>query len=145
MLNADITDNWTRDTYSIFAEVEEELTENKQSHAVDIYIHEKNVILKAVEQPESFYPDEPITLTIAATRVDGSPVQDNKNPIQLHVNNFSYGGVFNENGLVKFSFTYPIIEELNVSCNYLDVFKTFPPISPPKDVDLLQLIFNTKM
>lgn len=106
---------------------EEYATGEKQSSNAWITLHKNNIIINAATTP--FQPGKLFTSNITIQKLDGSPIQDDKNYVELHFNDYVYYSLLNEKGIATFAFLLPNrIQNAYFFCKYLDVRKDLNPI-----------------
>jgi len=70
---------------TILAVVEEELTGLKQNSSAQVNLHREKYQIQGIDTPYSYHPGKPVTIKLVVKNLDGSPVQDTKNPVTLTV------------------------------------------------------------
>ncbi|XP_055840284.1 CD109 antigen isoform X8 [Episyrphus balteatus] len=70
---------------TILAIVEEELTGLKQNSTGTVNLHREKYQIEGIDTPYTYYPGKPVTIKLVVKNLDGSPVQDTKNPVTLTV------------------------------------------------------------
>lgn len=114
--------------YIITAIVQEKLTGNAHNSTVTIVLHKSNLIIDPINPPQVYYPGKPLIYIIAIKKLDGSPIQDKKNPVMLQIGEFKFSSVIDSKGLALFNFTLQTLDYLKVTVNYEDNFKELDSI-----------------
>lgn len=70
---------------TITAVVEEELTGLKQNSTASVNLHREKYQIQGVNTPYTYNPGKPVIINLVVKNLDGSPVQDTKNPVTLTV------------------------------------------------------------
>ncbi|KAJ9580500.1 hypothetical protein L9F63_024322, partial [Diploptera punctata] len=122
--------------------VEEALTGRKQNTTFEVSLHKFNYKLEIINSAEYFKPGLMHTVHIQVSHYDGSPVQDQKNPVIVKYGfSFNFGeNVYKEeeytlstDGLVEVNIYPPTNSNetaLTVSAKYLDLDEVTTYISP---------------
>ncbi|XP_031828991.1 thioester-containing protein 1 allele R1 isoform X2 [Nomia melanderi] len=138
--------------------VEESLTGRRQNTSMQVTLHRHKYTMDLIKTSEYYKPGLKYTAFIKLAYHDGSPVQDNKNPVTI-----MYGYTYNQsaytiiskildkNGMVQLDF-YPSKNNdnmsfpLNIEAQYLSLHEWFPSTNQAmsKNNEYIQAILKTE-
>ncbi|XP_076755633.1 thioester-containing protein 1 allele R1 isoform X2 [Xylocopa sonorina] len=139
--------------------VEESLTGRRQNTSMQITLHKHKYTMDLIKTSEYYKPGLKYTAFIKLTYHDGTPVQDNKNPVTIK---YSYTtddqpvytnitGMLDEHGMVKLDFYPPKSNgntsySLNIEANYLNLYEWFPSTNQAmsQNNEYIQAILKTE-
>lgn len=145
-INIEKDDNVTPNAnLHILAVVEEELTGNKQNSTTKVSLHQFKETIKPINPPKTIRYGAQITYIIVVQNLDGSPVQDIKNPVMLSIGENEFQSVLDKNGMVTFNFTISKLATTRVFCTYKEQRQPLPDVTLDINPGIIQLVLNTNM
>lgn len=95
-------------SYKVYASVIDELTGSEQNAPASYFtLHKRNIVIESLNPPKTYHPGKLIKYTLVGKKFDGTPVQDNNNPIKLNINELIFYSMFNKSGIAVFKFVLP--------------------------------------
>ncbi|XP_076646328.1 thioester-containing protein 1 allele R1 isoform X2 [Halictus rubicundus] len=138
--------------------VEESLTGRRQNTSMQVTLHKHKYTVELIKTSEYYKPGLKYTAFVKLTYHDGTPVQDNKNPITI-----MYGYTYNQsaysiinrmldkNGMVQLDFYPPKANDntsfpLNIQVQYLNLHEWFPSTNQAmsQNNEYIQAILKTE-
>ncbi|XP_012136997.1 thioester-containing protein 1 allele R1 isoform X2 [Megachile rotundata] len=152
-----LTDDFERPVM-IDVTVEESLTGRTQNTSTQIILHKHKYKMELIKTSEYYKPGLKYTAFIKLTYHDGTPVQDDKNPV-LIMYGYTYNqsaytnitGMLDKNGMIQLDFYPPKSKDsssfpLNIEAQYLNLREWFPSTNQAVSLsnEYIQAILKTK-